>query len=104
MHYQALASLSDFYEEGKHLPYGVGDSLRISGETIAADLDVVDPATGTRRSVIGILEKIFWSGGPSDPIVIQAYLSRSNAETLEADAARRPGPARCGGVLHDERV
>jgi len=43
----------------------------------------IDPTTGQIKST-GIIEKLYWAGGVSDPLCISAYISAENGTILKA--------------------
>ena len=68
------------FSPGQTTPVGHLTYLKIGGTTFASDLDVTDPEdpVGDSMGVAGVMDDIYWAGGPSYPIQFTVRLSTAN--------------------------
>ncbi|QTA81200.1 Uncharacterized protein dnl_35310 [Desulfonema limicola] len=72
------------FEMDKQVVVGHLDTLTIGTTALEIDLTVTDPLApeGDSKTVCGVLSGIFWTGGYSDPIQINAQVSIKNKSTI----------------------
>jgi hypothetical protein len=52
-------------------------------QALNADLTVINPQTGAKITVVGVMAQFEWNGGVSDPLQINMYVSQENAAQLK---------------------
>jgi hypothetical protein len=51
-------------------------------QALKADLTVTNPQTAANVAVVGVMQEFVWSGGATDPLQFQLYVSQENAVQL----------------------
>jgi hypothetical protein len=93
VNFESLSQKQGFnFEKDGRDPIGFVNTLTIGTATIEADLELRQP-TASRPSgskSVGVLGRIAWGGGSSDPIELTAYISTKNCHRIEQLLHERP--------------
>lgn len=79
-------------DPGEHPTVGHLTQFQLGGTSLPADLRVA-PFSAQFVQVVGVMSRVSWNGGPTDPLEVCAYVSQTNAEAVRA-FLRTHAPAR----------
>ena len=71
------------YEHDQQVPMGHVLSLAIGGTALTADLSSKNPLDDSDVTCVGIIRKVSWDGGYTDPIDITFMVSTANKQAIQ---------------------
>ncbi|MGH7295044.1 MAG: hypothetical protein ACRELB_08925 [Polyangiaceae bacterium] len=71
------------YERDQQVPFGQVTSLTVGGTEFTPDFDSKNPIDDADVECVGIIRKVSWDGGYTDPVDITFMLSTANKQTLQ---------------------
>jgi hypothetical protein len=71
------------YEHDQQVPMGHVISLSIGGTALSADLSSKSPLDDSDVKCVGVVRKVSWDGGYTDPVDITFMISTANKQALQ---------------------